>query len=240
MPRTNKTFSVDVEVIAALEKRSKDTGEKMSRLVEQGLRLALAMPPQEPEGESDLAHTRTERAVLEVLRKLGPGPHLTWQIANQLGGDRCEVGVYEKALHALALRGEAHRWGAGARWSDGNGWTLAWDLQSPLERIGELITKWKAHGGRPWLSPEDPGARPGLTSDVLEVVERLVLSIDDIEPVRALVEREMGPKSFMRLDNTTRTTRPMENLRQQEARKDAAYKLRVEKHGTGAVPAGVE
>jgi len=188
MPRSIKTYSLDVDVTNALEKRCKETGEKMSRVVEQGLRLALALPPApKEEGESELGDTRSMQAVRETLKRFGPGPWKTYEINAAINGERSAVGVTLKALHALARRDEVHLWGASERWSDGDGYTVSWDLQTPLERVGELIDAWKARGGAPFVAG---GKFTGLK--LIQHVRKLVECVDDNGPVIALMGEATG------------------------------------------------
>jgi hypothetical protein len=188
MPRTPKLFSLDVSVVDALAERSKATGEAMSRIVEQGLRLALALPPpsQEDVDERTRGPTRSEVAALEVLKSLGPGPHLTFEIGNPA---ELSPGVAAKALRALERRGECFCWGAGLELSDGT-FSLAWGLMHPMDFVRKVMSSWK-------------GVIDQTLFQRLALVRKVSLAIDDVEPVRAfMIEQTKFPVSELEIENT--------------------------------------
>jgi len=83
----------------------------MSRIVEKGIRLALAMPlPATETHDQGASHadTRTMESVAQVLREMGPGWHWEGEIAEREGSTQH---VVRKALLALARQGKAHEWG---------------------------------------------------------------------------------------------------------------------------------
>jgi hypothetical protein len=190
MSRSAKLFSLDVGVIDALAARSKETGEPMSRIVEAGIRMALALPaitPAEASEEAELSATRSERVVLEVLKSLGPGPHWTTEWCKR----GLTVGVVERSLHALVRRGDAFLWGAAKQLSDGSGYILAWDAQAPLERVREIVDLWKSKGGTQAL-PATGSADSWSGFKLINYVRQLVACVDDLEPIRTLVSEAVG------------------------------------------------
>lgn len=216
MARTPKLFSLDVAVVDALSARSKATGEAMSRIVEQGIRLALALPEPAPvEGDGGAADTRSMLDVLSVLKGMGPGPHLGHEVARRA---QMTLVPTEKALGALARKGECHLWGHGGIALDDRGqrvrvmnsgfgpegWMVnavaqAWGIETPAERVGDLVAAWKAKGGKP-LSFEDPPQE--WVGRVANIISEIALSVDELEPVIAAVA-PMGSREAWALENAT-------------------------------------
>jgi hypothetical protein len=147
MHRENRLFTLDLEVISALKTRSQVSGVPMSRIVEEGLRHVLALPLPEVRGSegAEESSTRTERAMLEVLRGLPAGWHSSVDLALAVG---VSFAVGEKALKALARRGEVHRWGDARPFTDGSLGGGCWGLRAPLGLVRKGIAAWRAKGGR--------------------------------------------------------------------------------------------
>ncbi len=173
MPKSNKTYSIDTVLTDALDARAKETGEKMSRLVEQGIRLVLSMPaPEVEEDERGFEPTRTERDCLEVLRNMQPGWQSTTEIMKIHGGS---YGSVLKAMHALARRGECYRWGDAVENSNGT-FVAGWGMRPPLEVIAGILK----------------GKTRSQVGDALPLLAKLCESIDDAPSVRALVRTALG------------------------------------------------
>ena len=138
-PRTNKTFSLSQTVIEGLEQRSHEQGEPMSRIVEAAVQALLALPVPERDEDAEeggLAPTRTETAMLDALRKAGPGWHYNWKLADDVG---VSPHVGTKALKALQRRGEAFLWGPGdSAPKHGVG---CWGLRPGLEVARALLSR---------------------------------------------------------------------------------------------------
>jgi len=197
--RITKTYTLSIDVVNALEERGRVTGEKFSRLVEQGIRLMLALPAEEADEERTLGPTRSEVAALRVLKSLGPGQHLTYEIGNPAA---LTPGVAEKALRGLEARGECFCWGAAHELSDGSGFILGWSTMAPLDAVRRVMNGWRkgAEGAPEWAK--------------LDLVRKLALSIDDIGAVRALVSEVTG---------LAHEDLAIENIRERTARLNAEY-----------------
>lgn len=177
MTRINATFSLDLELMELLKARAKETGEKLSRLVDLGIRSALSFPM--PEATDDgpvFAPTRSEHAMLRALNELCIGNRYAggaslWRAAG------LSRGVAEKALNALAARGEAFLWGAMSENHDGT-FCDGWGLVHPHDAVRNLITGL--------------GANPEWRGMVLLGARELAWSIDDVQPVRAMLAEYFG------------------------------------------------
>jgi hypothetical protein len=155
--RRVKTFTLSDDVLAPLEKRSKGTDVPMSRIVEQGIRMVLALPPEPKEEREDAPHdTGTKRDVKRLLdlgeRKLrdhltavnsnrshipGWNSHFGTDIARAIG---CSTNVAEKALKSLELDGVVYRWGDAAANSEGRPMGSVWGLRPALDVVRELLS----------------------------------------------------------------------------------------------------
>jgi hypothetical protein len=188
MSRVITSFTLSPDVLAALDQRSKETGEKKSRIVEQGIRLALALPLPEKDEERGPAHapTRTEIAVKTQLQKLAAhGFCLPWEICVAIGGTS---GPVNKALRALEMRGEAFCWGAGRELGDGT-FEMAWGVKSPQETVRQLIETYKARGGTPYVPMKTPADWPGLK--LANLVEKLARVCDDVEQINRMISEAL-------------------------------------------------
>lgn len=199
-PRTPKLFTLPTDLIAALAVRAKETGEPMSRIVEQGLRHVLSLPAAAPEADEDddraavLAPTRSERAVAQVLAAAGPGWHSTHDLMKPAGLSK---GVTEKALCALALRGEVFRWGEAVECYDGQ-MISGWGTRPALEVVGKLCdaTARKLATMQPCQASDD------AIMQLVALVRKLAHSIDEIDQVRALVSAAVGlPPEALEISN---------------------------------------
>lgn len=164
MSRTNATFSLNSELLTLLKKASHERDEPMSRLVEQGIRHVLSLPPPEKSdsGEgSAFELTRTEDAMLYELGKAGPGWHKGYELARKVG---CSFRVGEKALLGLARRGKVHRWGDAGEFSDGSQAGGTWGLEEPRTVIRRLIGKLG-----PSFTPQWP--------HIMELIDKLAKGI---------------------------------------------------------------
>lgn len=174
--RVSKLYSLALDVVNDLEARSKATGEPMSRIVEQGLRNVLGTPaPDKDEDERFRGPTRSELAILSVLREAGPYWHLTFPLAQKAG---LSSAVAEKALRALAREGKVYRWGEGVEFSDG---TLgsAWGMTEPIATVREVIAQWEAKGD-------------GDAVKLVQFIYKLAIAIEDVSAVRALIRPITG------------------------------------------------
>ena len=198
MHRENRLFTLDLEVINALKTRSQVSGVPMSRIVEEGLRHVLALPlPQVKGSEVDETATRTERAMLEVLRGLPAGWHSGVDLALAVG---VSFAVGEKALKALARRGEVHRWGDARPFTDGSPGGGCWGLVAPLELVRKGISTWRARGGR---EGDESALRllgavrelaKGIDTRTVARVRSECLALADIDP------RDLGVWNFVELE----------------------------------------
>lgn len=158
--RIAKIFTLPLTLTEALETRAAESGEKMSRMVERGIRLVLALPPVEDDEERDgLGPTRSERVMLDVLRKAGPGWHHTPDLARASG---LTIAGVEKALKALERSGEAFCWGPGRHQFRETGKVLigglevagsvyvrgeqgtCWATERPLDVLGRMLAAFAA------------------------------------------------------------------------------------------------
>ena len=110
MTRSQALFTLDNELKALLKAHAAKTGEPMSRIVENGIRLALAMPLPASETHDqaqERGDTRTMETVAQVLASAGFGWHFEGEIAEKEGSTQH---VTRKALLALARQGRAFEW----------------------------------------------------------------------------------------------------------------------------------
>lgn len=197
MSRENRLFSLEVEVINALKARSAASCVPMSRIVEEGLRHVLALPlPTVKSSEGEESSTRSERAMLEVLRGLPAGWHSSVDLALAVG---VSFAVAEKALKALARRGEVHRWGDARPFTDGSPGGGCWGLRAPLDLVRKGIAAWRARGG---LEGDESALRllgavrelaKGMDAGTVTQARRECLALADIDP------RDLGVWNFAEL-----------------------------------------
>ena len=110
MTRSQALFTLDNDLKALLKAHAAKTGEPMSRVVENGIRLALAMPLAATETHDqaqERGDTRTMESVALVLKEAGFGWHFEGAIAEREGSTQH---VTRKALLALARQGRAFEW----------------------------------------------------------------------------------------------------------------------------------
>lgn len=192
MPRANKTYSLDVDVIAALEKRAQEEGEPLSRLVERGIRKVLELPPEvREEGEEEISSTKNELVLRQMLKGSPvPGPYATSYLSNQAG---ITPGPCVRALKALERAGEVFCWGA-CHEIYGGGWDMAWSTMKPMDAIRRVLASWEPDtlpGAFHFLmlAPEEKRT-PNYAR--LMLVRNLATCIDEIDQVRALLQEVTG------------------------------------------------
>lgn len=139
MPRVNKTFSIDLANYELLEKRAKETGTKLSRLVDDGIAMVLGKPlePALKDADDEFPETRSEKIMLQVLKGRDPGWHHTCDLAKDAG---LTTHIARKALKALARAGKVHQWGEGRQNYDGT-WQGAWGMRPALDVCKTVIAK---------------------------------------------------------------------------------------------------
>lgn len=189
--RAPSTFTLDPAVKAALEERSRQTGENQSRLVEAAIRMLCGLPVPEPEEDEERTPgpTRSELAVLDALRSVGPTSLTLAGIMEKTG---LSPAVANKSILALQRRGQAWRWGGTFhRLSDGE-YSFAgdpvdaWGSVEPLEAVRQLITAWST------AVDAEPDRRQFLTGQLTSTVGDLCETFDDIHGARALVCEATG------------------------------------------------
>jgi hypothetical protein len=201
MPKALKTYTIDVDLAAALKTFA--DGRSMSALVEEGIRLRMGMPLV-PGGDSgdpnDPESTGSERRCLEELREMAPGWHSTADVHKATG---ISPAVCEKSLRTLARRGKVYRWGDGRELSDGT-FQSAWGMRPGMDLIRGFVESCKG----------DKGA---IAQGFIKI-QHLAFAMDNVEEVRQL----MGSALCLPPDSMN-----IENCRENIARRNAVEREAV-------------
>lgn len=216
-------FTLPDDLLAELDRVSAATGEKKSRIVERGLRLAFGQPaPAQVEAaEPALAMTRSEHVVLYELEKLGSGWHTEHEIAKASG---LTPHVARKSLLALARGGKAHEWGPGRLRVDSGR-----RLSGPEIRLNEAEAYYPdAEHGRTCWGIESPTTALDLVladfragklthGEAFQRVEHMALAVADVEPFRKAAHAVLWPTL------TYRSPGALQNFAEREREAVEAY-----------------
>lgn len=120
----------------------------MSSMVEQGVRMLLALPaPARGEEDAPEAELRaTERELLDVLSRL---PRVGWHSSLVIQKEHgSSLAVVTKALKSLARKGLVYQWGEGLADEVNEAWPreTRWGMRDPVEVVRTWATRWKARG----------------------------------------------------------------------------------------------
>lgn len=192
MSRQSINVTLDEQIIRALEAEAKTKGDNRSRVLEQRLRrdMALPLPAEATEslGEVQLALTRSDRAILEVLKMARPDP-LTFEAVVEKSG--LTEGIANKHLLDLERRGLAQKWS--------NAWESdveLWGPGSPSSTVDWLVTTYVS-SPRTW---RDAAHLVGGAANACDYIGRF--DHDERRRIQALVLETAGLDHPRDLDPT--------------------------------------
>lgn len=170
-------FSLDADVCEALRQGAHTLRIPMSQIVEEGIRLRLAMPAPaaEQDDEEGEALRRSDRETLIAITALGPGWHLCRDIAakGHLG-----LQVARRSLGALERAGKVFRWGDAPVLSSGAPGGGCWGTRPAMDSIRLLLAAVVAEGTE--------GLDRSLAK--LKLVRKLAEGMSDVAEVRKALE----------------------------------------------------
>ncbi len=205
----NKMFSIELSLCDALKAHCKAIDRPMSGVVEQGIRLVLALPPEvEAEDSEAVGMVRSEREMLECMMKKDPRDwYDSRAITKEMGHSH---NLNEGALKALARQGKVFLYGDW--WGDGeSACGTCWGLRPAMDLVNDAIALWRAKG----VPLHD---NPSLFTPYFNYIAKIGISMSNVAEARAAVDAVMG--AGLALDMG------LENFAERHARKRAAYEAK--------------